>query len=131
MNIVLCNGVWDVWHHGHLTHLQQAKAMGDYLIVSVTKDYFVNKVSGRPVFSEYQRADMLRELRCVDEVITVVGVIDALQRSKAKIFVKGNDYTIDTIEPAHREYCASHGIQIRFTTGEKFSSTALIERLLE
>ena len=48
--IVLCHGVFDVVHSGHLNYLKKAKELGDTLIVSVTSDKFVNKGPGRPVF---------------------------------------------------------------------------------
>ena len=53
--IVLCHGVFDVVHTGHLNYLKKAKELGDTLIVSVTSDKFVNKGPGRPVFDINQR----------------------------------------------------------------------------
>ena len=127
MKVVLANGCFDGLHAGHVTHLQQARRMGDRLVVSVTHDNFVNKGDGRPVFNYRSRAAVLAELRCVDEVIVVDTVIQALTYKWPTIFVKGPDYTIDTIEPEHHEFCRKHGIEIRFTTGEKLSSTALFK----
>ena len=125
MKTVLANGVFD-FHYGHLIHLQQARAMGDRLVVSVTKDNAVNKGKGRPVFSAVQRCQILRELRCVDEVIQVDSAMDALERVQPSVFVKGPDY-VNSIEPAHREFCERNGIEIRFTTGPKFSSREIFK----
>ena len=50
--VVLCHGVFDLLHLGHIRHFEEAKKLGDYLIVSVTPNKFVEKGPGRPVFSE-------------------------------------------------------------------------------
>ena len=50
--VVLCHGVFDLLHMGHVRHFQEARAMGDLLIVSITADAFVNKGPGKPVFSQ-------------------------------------------------------------------------------
>ena len=127
MTTVLANGVFDVLHFGHLIHLEQARAMGNKLIVSVTLDSAVNKGPGRPVFDQRCRMSMVIAIRHVDEVVLVESAMQALSMVRPDIFVKGPDYTIDTIEPAHREFCERNGIAIRFTVGEKFSSSALFK----
>jgi len=53
--IVLCHGVFDLVHYGHILHFKSAKKFGDVLIVSITKDKFIKKGIGRPVFNETQR----------------------------------------------------------------------------
>ena len=121
---VLANGVFDLLHYGHLLHLEQARSLGDYLIVSVTKDAFVGKGPGRPVYPELQRASLISRLKCVDEVILVSGLIEALEKSKPDVVVKGCDYT--ELESDHAEYCLSHGIRVAFTDTPKLSSTDLI-----
>jgi len=123
--VVLANGVFDVLHWGHLRHLQAARKMGTRLVVSVTADRFVNKGPGRPVFNQVQRARMLRALRCVDQVIGVPGLLDALRRVKPDILVKGAEYR-GKLEKIHRDYCRDHGIKIRFTTGSAYSTTKLL-----
>ena len=50
--IVLCHGVFDLVHLGHLKHFKEAKSKGDILIVSVTSDKYVSKGPGRPLFNE-------------------------------------------------------------------------------
>lgn len=128
MKVVLANGCWDLLHFGHVQHLRAASEMGDCLVVSVTKDAFVNKGRGRPVFDEYQRESMLREMRCVDKVISCESLTDALIQVRPAILVKGPDYK-NSIQAEHREFCERAGIEIRFTDGEKFSSTALLSKL--
>ena len=66
---ILCHGVFDMLHPGHIIHLQKAKSLADILIVSITADKFVNKGPGRPVFSEIERARVLSALKIVDFVL--------------------------------------------------------------
>ena len=66
--IVQCHGVFDLLHPGHVSHLAEAKAQGDILVVTITPDRFVNKGPGRPVFTQEHRALMLAALEVVDFV---------------------------------------------------------------
>ena len=61
-SIVLCHGVFDLFHIGHLTHLHEAKKFGDVLIVSITSDKFVNKGPGRPYFNQEHRLNVLSSI---------------------------------------------------------------------
>ena len=122
---VLANGCWDPLHPGHIYHLRAAQAMGDRLVVSVTKNLHVNKGPERPVFDEQERMDMVRELRCVDEVLLSINALDALRKVKPDIFVKGDDY-VGLIEARDMAYCLMHGIKIAYTHERKYSSTALL-----
>jgi cytidyltransferase-like protein len=131
MITVLCNGVFDVLHNGHLEHLRQAKGMGDRLIVAVTLDEFVNKGPGRPFNKWAERADMLRELRCVDDVIESRGAVLAVKSIRPTYFVKGMDYAdgkhwTEDVEAACREV----GTELRFTTTDKTSIDEIIRRAL-
>ena len=67
--IVLCHGVFDLVHIGHVKHFTVAKSLGDVLIVSITKDEFINKGPGRPVFNHNIRAEYLSGLSIIDYVI--------------------------------------------------------------
>lgn len=91
---VLCHGVFDLVHPGHLEHLKQAKAMGDYLIVSITADAYVAKGPGRPVFNQDLRAEFLRALGPVDMVTITEGAtaLKAITRYHPNIYCKGPDY---------------------------------------
>lgn len=131
MTVVLCNGCFDPPHYGHLLHLKAAKDMGDRLIVSVTCDRSVTKEKGlaRPVLAEQRRAEFLKALRMVDEVIIVPSVQEALRKILPDILVKGPDYSLDTIDDETKRICDDHNIAIRFTQGPKFSSTQLINEL--
>ena len=66
--VVLAHGVFDLLHIGHIRHLEAAANEGDFLIVTLTADKFVNKGPDRPVFSELLRAEAVAALECVDLV---------------------------------------------------------------
>jgi len=67
--IVLCHGVFDVIHIGHVLHFKSAKKLGTKLIISITPDKFVNKGPDRPYFSLEERAKMIASFKFVDLVI--------------------------------------------------------------
>lgn len=126
MRIVLCNGCFDILHWGHLKHLEAADDLGDWLIVSVTRDEFVNKGSGRPVFPLEKRMDMLSALRCVDEVIPTDSAMDAIKRIRPGVYVKGAEYKGKLPEQSLVE---SIGGIVVFTETPVYSSTALVPML--
>src|SRR4051794_26459249 len=66
--IVLCHGVFDLLHPGHIRHLAEAKKLGDLLVVTLTRDAYVNKGPGRPAFPDQLRAESLAALANVDFV---------------------------------------------------------------
>ena len=65
---VLCHGVFDLLHLGHINHFNEAKKNGDILIVSLTSDKYVNKGPERPIFNQALRADAIAALNAVDYV---------------------------------------------------------------
>tara|TARA_B100000925_G_C21844109_1_gene402849 strand:- start:199 stop:693 length:495 start_codon:yes stop_codon:yes gene_type:complete len=96
-SIVFTNGCFDILHPGHIHCLQQAKSMGDYLVVGLNSDDSVRRLKGeaRPYHDQDQRAMQLMALSCVDVVVlfsedTPKEVIYSL---KPDILVKGGDYT--------------------------------------
>ena len=123
--IVLCNGVFDLLHYGHLRHLQAARRYGDWLVVSITKDAYVRKGPGRPVFSGQERREMVGALNCVDRTVLVESALEALEMVHPQVFVKGSDYQ-GKIEPEHVAYCKANGIEIVFTNEPHYSSTQLL-----
>ena len=67
--VVLCHGVFDLLHVGHIYHFEEAKEHGDLVIVSVTPDKYVNKAPNRPFFNFTNRAKVISSLSLVDYVI--------------------------------------------------------------
>lgn len=95
--LVFTNGCFDLLHVGHLHLLEQAKAMGDLLIVGVNSDESVRalKGQGRPIVPEAERAELIAALECVDAV-TIFPELTAnalLQLIQPDYYVKGGDYT--------------------------------------
>jgi len=131
--IVLCHGTFDLLHTGHIKHMQNAKAQGDILFVSITADSFVLKGPGRPVFNEQLRLDNIAALESVDYVFinhsqTALISIDAI---KPSYYAKGSDYknsSEDVTGNIEKEIDAVklHGGSIYFTNEITFSSSALI-----
>src|SRR5215831_5340310 len=92
--VVQCHGVFDLLHPGHVSHLQEAKALGDRLVVSVTQDEHVNRGPGRPVFPHGLRMSTLAALEVVDYVVlsehpTAIPAIDVIQPD---VYAKGRKY---------------------------------------
>lgn len=135
--IVHCHGCFDLLHPGHLKHFQAAKNKGDVLVVTLTKDEYVNKGPGRPVFNHHLRADSIAALECVDYVAinewpTAVETIKVL---KPHFYVKGSDYADRDSDLTGKIYeeeeaVKSIGGMIHFTDEASFSSTSLINTFL-
>ncbi len=129
--VILCNGVFDTLHVGHLWHLEAAREMGDELWVSVTDDANVNKGEGRPIHPQEHRLALIKALRVVNKAFTVSNMIEAIDRAIAMarpnqvILVKGIDYS-DGLHEYHEKYCRNHGVEIKYTKTEKLSTTQLI-----
>lgn len=94
--IVFTNGVFDILHVGHLRYLEQARALGDALLVGVNADASVRRLKGptRPVNPEDERAELLAALRCVDGVCVFhEDRPDALITAvRPHVHAKGGDY---------------------------------------
>jgi len=129
---VFTNGCFDLLHPGHITYLQDAKALGDILIIGLNDDASICRLKGdaRPINALQDRATMLAALKPVDAVVafsedTPIDLISALLPD---ILVKGGDYTIDNIVGADVVQAAGGSVTtISFLEG--YSSTRLIQRI--
>jgi rfaE bifunctional protein nucleotidyltransferase chain/domain len=126
--IILANGCFDVIHSGHTEHLREARKMGDFLFVGLTRDEFVNK-PGRPINTWEERAAILRELRSVTAVVACNNGAEAIRQVKPQIFVKGIDYETKGLLKDEIDACNEVGAKIVFTKSEKKSSTDIIQRI--
>lgn len=131
--IALCHGVFDLVHPGHVIHLEQAKAMADVLVVSITAAKYVRKGPGRPYFDDEMRMKVLEALECVDYVMLSEGytVDDIVESVEPDIYVKGQEYQkagddITGKITEEKELVEKHGGRLGFTSGQVFSSTKLI-----
>lgn len=130
--IVFTNGCFDILHAGHVTYLQQAKQLGDLLIVAINDDESVKKLkgSGRPINNVEQRMIVLAGLGVVDWVIsyhddTPERLLKILQPD---VLVKGGDYTVDQVVGA--DIVRTYGGDIRVLGVIKnLSTTSIIDRV--
>ena len=92
--VVLCHGVFDVLHIGHINHFNSAKKLGDVVVVSVTPDKYVNKGPNRPIFSLKLRMQTLAALKNIDYVTANISdtAIYPIINLKPNIYCKGQDY---------------------------------------
>jgi rfaE bifunctional protein nucleotidyltransferase chain/domain len=130
--VVFTNGVFDLLHPGHIRYLQQARALGDALIVGVNADASVrrNKGENRPITCEAERAELLGALACVDAVTlfdedTPAEVIQAVQPD---VLVKGADWATDQI--VGRDTVEARGGRVvRIAVEQGHSTTAILDRI--
>ncbi len=131
--IVLTNGCFDILHPGHIRYLQQAKELGDRLVVLVNSDESVKRLKGpeRPVNNLEYRMEMLAALECVDWVVcfendTPKAEIDQLLPD---ILVKGGDYTDITTIAGHQSVLANGGEVKILSFIEGHSTTSIIKSI--
>ena len=132
--LAVTNGCFDLLHAGHVTYLEAARNQADALLVGVNSDASVRglKGPGRPVNSEGDRALVLSALESVDGVF-VFRERDAVQflgKVRPDIYVKGGDYTMDTINQDERKLIESYGgkiVLLAHVPGK--STTALLQKL--
>lgn len=133
--VILCHGVFDLIHPGHIQHFQEAKTLGDVLVVSVTAEKYVRKGPGRPYFNDQLRLESLAAIACIDYVILSEGytVDDIVEVVRPDLYVKGQEYkkAEDDITgkiTEETELVRKYGGDIYYTNGEVFSSTKLINQ---
>jgi rfaE bifunctional protein nucleotidyltransferase chain/domain len=131
--IVFANGCFDLVHAGHVRYLENARTLGDVLILGVNSDACVTalKGKGRPLQTEADRAEILASLDCVDYVLlfdapTVDGI---LREIRPDFHAKGTDYTEENVP--ERETVRSYGGRIAIVGDPKDHSTRdLIQTIL-
>ena len=132
--LVVTNGCFDLLHLGHVRYLETARALGDALAVGVNGDASVRalKGEGRPLNSEAARAEVLAALRAVDfaAVFPEVRATNFLEQVAPAVYVKGGDYTPETLDAEERAALQRIGAEIRIIPFEAgYSTTGLIERV--
>jgi len=133
--VVMCHGVFDPIHPGHILHLQSARQFGDVLVVTVTADRYVNKGPWRPIFNEDLRARTLASIGVVDHVVVNDSptAVDTIKSLKPDVYVKGADYEDASKDLTGRisdEASAVQGVggRIEFTHDEAFSATSIVNQ---
>jgi rfaE bifunctional protein nucleotidyltransferase chain/domain len=133
--LVATNGCFDLLHLGHVSYLQQARWLGDALIVGLTSDAQVRQLKGpgRPINSEPARAGVVAALESVDAVF-VFPEFDArhfLETVRPDIYTKGGDYTLDTINQDERRLLEKMGVRIVLLPAVPGQSTTATLRKLK
>ena len=132
--LVFTNGCFDLLHVGHVRYLQAARALGDALLVAINGDESVRalKGQGRPLNQAEDRAELVAALESVDHVVIFpeVRATQLLAIVRPAIYVKGGDYTKDSLHAEERATLEQVGAEIRilpFAAG--YSTSLLLERI--
>ena len=132
--LVVTNGCFDILHLGHVTYLENARNFGDALLIGVNSDKAVSglKGPGRPVNSENDRQSVLAALDSVDGVCIFEDktATKFLTAAQPDIYVKGGDYTLETLNQDERRAVESAGgkiVLVPFVPGK--STTGLLEKI--
>ena len=132
--LVVTNGCFDILHPGHVTYLESARALGDALLVGVNGDSSARELKGvgRPVNLENDRALVVAALESVNDVciFTEKTAVKFLERAQPDIYVKGGDYTLETLNQEERRTVEQAGgkiVIIPLMPGK--STTALLEKI--
>jgi len=132
--VVFTNGCFDLLHPGHIGSLEQARALGDALIVGLNSDASVRKLkgAGRPVLPERERAEILAALECVDAVVIFDDLTprEVIARLLPDILVKGGDWPGDQIV-GREEVEAAGGRVVSVPVVPGYSTTEILRKIRE
>ena len=130
--IVFTNGCFDILHRGHVAYLNEAKALGDVLVVGLNSDASVKRLKGseRPVNSEQDRKFVLENLKSVDfvEVFSEDTPLNLIKKVMPNILVKGGDWKIEQIVGS-KEVLANGGQVLSLNFIDGFSTTSTINKI--
>jgi rfaE bifunctional protein kinase chain/domain/rfaE bifunctional protein nucleotidyltransferase chain/domain len=132
-SVIMCHGVFDLVHPGHIRHLLYAKGKADFLVASLTADHHISKAEYRPFVPQDLRALNLAALEMVDFVIIDEDAtpLRNLARIQPDFYAKGYEYSADGVHPKTQEeldIVNAYGGEVIFTPGDiVFSSSAIIE----
>lgn len=128
MKIVFTNGCFDLLHYGHVKFLQEARKLGDSLVVGINSDASVRRIKGkgRPIIKAEDRVRILLALRCVDfvEIFEEDTPLELIKCRKPDVLVKGGDWKKKDV--VGREY-AKEVVIIKYLKG--YSTTNLIRKI--
>ncbi len=133
--LVFTNGVYDLVHRGHVEYLEEARALGDRLVVGVNSDASARRLAkgpGRPILREGDRRALIAALACVDAAVvfdddTPLRLIEAVQPD---VLAKGADWAADAI--VGREVVEARGGRVeRIRLREGLSTSVIVQRILE
>lgn len=114
--LVFTNGCFDLLHAGHVRYLRQARALGDAMVIGLNSDQSVRALKGpeRPLNSQNDRAEVLAALKAVDAVVVFEDerATSLIQSIRPHVYVKGGDYTVDSLNAEERAALAGAGTEI-------------------
>jgi len=132
--VVFTNGCFDLLHPGHIGSLEQARALGDALVVGLNSDASVRQLkgAGRPVLPERERAEILAALECVDAVVIFDDLTprEVIARLLPDVLVKGGDWPGDQIV-GREEVEAAGGQVVSIPVIPGYSTTAILRKIRE
>ena len=130
--VVMTNGCFDILHRGHVSYLEEARSLGDILVVALNSDSSVKKLKGqnRPINKLEDRAIVLASLSSVDFIISFEEEtpLSLYEEILPDILVKGGDYQSDNMVGANEIIKAGGEVKI-LEHIDGFSTTALIEHI--
>ena len=130
--LVFTNGVFDLLHVGHVRYLEQARLLGDRVLVAINSDASVRELKGegRPLMNQDERAEILAALRTVDYVTIFddISPRSLIARLLPDVLVKGGDYALDEIH-GREEVEAAGGRVVSLPFVEGVSSSVIIEKM--
>ena len=132
--VVFTNGCFDLLHIGHVRYLQEARELGDCLVVAVNSDSSVQQIKepGRPIIPEGQRAEVVAALGCVD-LVTIFDEpdpLDLIRLLKPDVLVKGTDWSEEEIVGAP-EVREAGGQVLRIPLVPESSTSVILEKVRE
>ena len=132
--VVFTNGCFDLLHPGHIGSLEQARALGDALVVGLNSDASVRQLkgAGRPVLPERERAEILAALECVDAVVIFNEPTprEVIARLLPDVLVKGGDWPGDQIV-GREEVEAAGGRVVSIPVVPGYSTTEILRKIRE
>ena len=134
--LVVTNGCFDLMHRGHVEYLARAREVGDSLLVAINSDASIAAIKGpgRPVVPESDRAYTVASLEAVDAVVvfSTPKAIGLIRQLTPDVYVKGGDYSVETIDQEERLLLDEIGARIEFVTLiSGFSTTEIIRTVRE
>jgi D-glycero-beta-D-manno-heptose 1-phosphate adenylyltransferase len=132
--LVATNGCFDLLHVGHVRYLQAARGLGDLLVLGLNGDLSVCELKGpgRPITTERDRAEILAALQCVD-LVTIFPEMRAtkfIAASHPAIYVKGGDYSSETLNEEERGLLKEIGAEVRIIPFEAgYSTSRLLDQI--
>lgn len=131
--IVFTNGCFDILHAGHVTYLNEARSLGDLLIIGLNSDASITRLKGetRPILSEAERKFILENLKAVDfvEIFNNDTPLELIKVVQPNILVKGGDWKIDQIVGS--DIVLESGGEVKsLSFVEGMSTTNVIEKIL-